>query len=320
VFSPLLPVQLGLRQFRELAVARNKTNTVLGILQQVSSVKQWSPDVIVGLNGSNEFFMSKTFFNDILVLSLSATDSQLKTLPKSFYSLGIPDPYVVNAIIKFINQHNPGANLFITVAAESKEGVDFSNLLSQKYKEQHSSAQVIQRKFLTDNMNMLDMKTFMSGYQKGDVIIVMAAGYYSAIDLMNKIAGYLPNNPIFLTSSDNWGNHATPQIMKGRYTAFRMDTLTGSKDKSSYKLFNDNYKKIYHAVPQDAISFVTYQAIMSFVTALKQFPPPASLSMRDAILWSYQAALKKNPDWFRPPGYVVYELKNNQETYFETIP
>lgn len=297
-------------------------NNLASIIEQAANTKTWNPDVIVGLSTSNDFLMSKAFFDNQVVLSISATDPTLLTLPKGFYSLGIPDSDAVNAIIKFIHQYYPNANLFITTAAESKESVDFADLLARKYKNQFMSSKVIERKFLTDDMNHMVISKFMFGYEKDDVIVVMSIGYDSAIDLMNKISNYIkPIRPVFITSTDNWGNNTAPLNMGNNYDSFRIDTLTGGEDTKNYKIFSKNFKTIYHMPPTDKISFVTYQAVMSFVEALLQYPIYTNniKITRELILNSYLSALKHNPNWCRPPYYVVYKLKNQKEIFFEKI-
>jgi hypothetical protein len=165
-------------------------NNLASIIEQAADIKAWKPDAIMGLSTSNDFLMSKAFFGDEIILSLSATDQALNQLPTNFYSLGIPDTQAVNAIINFIHQKYPHANLFITTAAESKESVDFADLLSKSYTSKFSDKSVIERKFLTDDMKTISFSKFMAGYKQGDVIVVMSIGYDSAIELMNKIGIY----------------------------------------------------------------------------------------------------------------------------------
>lgn len=293
-------------------------NNLTSIIQQASNVKTWQPDVVMGLNSSNDFIMSKAFFGDEVILSISATDPALSSLPVGFYSLGMPDTAAVNTMIKFINQHYPKANLFITAAAESKESIDFADLLAKKYRETYKNNTAIEKKFITEDMKQLDLNNFMSAYKKNDVIVIMSIGYNSAIDLMNKISNFLkPVQPIFLTSSDNWGNSDLPQHVTGNYDSFRVDTLSGSEDTNEYKIFLKNYKTIYHRQPKDKISFVTYQTVMSFVEAIKKYPS-TSIS-KETILKSYTKALKHNPNWYRPPYYIVYRVENQTENFYQKI-
>lgn len=294
-------------------------NNLASIIQHASNAKAWKPDVIMGLSTSNDFLMSKAFFGDQVILSISATDPALSTLPLGFYSLGIPDTSAVNVIIKFISEHYPKSNLFITVAAESKESVDFSELLAKEYKIKFPQKNVTAKKFLTDDMNQINFSKFMSGYQNGDVIVLMSIGYDSAIDLMNKINNYLkPHKPVFVTSTDNWGNDIAAQNMNGSYDAFRIDTLSGGNDTKNYQTFYESFKKIYHMPPKDKISFVTYQTVMSFTQAMINYPNQVK-EVKQSILDSYLLALKNNPNWYRPPYYVVYKLENKKEIYFDKI-
>jgi hypothetical protein len=295
-------------------------NNLPNIIQKASLVKMWQPNVIIGLSTSNEFLMSKAFFGDQLILSISATDEEVSTLPKNFYSLGIPDTDAVNAIIKFIDAHYKNANIFITVAAESKESTDFADLLANKYKINHPSNRVVESRFLTDDIEQLNLPNYMKEYKQGDVIVVMSMGYDSAINLMNKIAQYLkPIKPTFLTSTDNWSDDSIPQKMIGSYDAFRIDTLGGGRNESEYKIFVKNFEKIYHKYPTHKISFVTYQAVMSFITALKKYPAAPKQDATKAILRSYTKALQSNPNWFRPNSYSVYKITSEKELYFGTL-
>jgi hypothetical protein len=255
-----------------------------------------------------------------LVISISATDKEITTLPSNFYSIGLPDTSAVNTLIYFIQEHYPKVNIFITVAAESKESADFSQLLVDKYQEKFPAKTAIQRRFLTEDMSQIDMKEFLKGYHEGDVIVVMAAGEYSAIDLMNKISSYLnPYKPVFITSADNWGDERTPQIIVGNYDAFRIDTLSLQSDVKSYDIFRKNYKKIHGYYPKDKIAFITYQAVMSIVKAIKQFPVTHASSTRQSILLSYEKARQYDPDWFRAKEYIVYKIEPHREVYFETL-
>lgn len=293
-------------------------NNLTSIIQQASNTKNWQPDVVIGLNSSNDFIMSRAFFGDEVILSISATDPALANLPNGFYSLGMPDTAAVNTMIKFINEHYPNANLFITAAAESKESIDFADLLAQKYRELYRNKTVVEKKFITEDMKQLDFNNFMSTYKKNDVIVIMSIGYNSAIDLMNKISNFLkPIKPIFLTSSDNWGNSDLPRNGIGNYDSFRVDTLSGGEDTKDYKIFLKNYEKLYHRPPKDKISFVTYQTVMSFVEAIRQYP--VGTINRETILKSYKKALSHNPNWFRPPYYVVYRIENQKEIFYQKI-
>ena len=300
-------------------------DNLLNIIQEAPNVTSWNPDIIMGLHSSNESLMSRTFFTDRQVLSISATDIQLANLPLNFYSLGVPDPYAAKAIIKFIKEHYPGHNLFIAVGAESKESVDLGNLLASDYQHAFPKNTVIISKFLSSETSSIDLPDFMNGYKTGDLIVTLsiAGTYDEQINLMNQIANYLaPNKLIFINDVDNWGTNVLPSSYNNTvnsYTAYRLDTLFFDKKSVSYKNFSNSFKSIYHTSPTDKISFLTYQTIMSFVAALKKYPPPNNLTTIEAILWSYAEARKYNPNWFRPMEFAFYKMEPYQETLYEKV-
>ena len=123
---------------------------------------------------------------------------------------------------------------------------------------------------------------------------------------------------------DNWNTSLTPTTPQDAtqtqtYTAYRIDNLYGSPTSLGYNNFAKQYRALYHLPPKEQIGFLTYQTVMSFVTALKNFPPPKKLSTQQAILWSYHRALKTNPNWFRPMDIAIYRLEGKQEILFKTI-
>ncbi len=307
----------------------NKTffygNNLLELTQQVPNVKAWGPDAIMGLYSSNASLMANSFFTDQLVLSISATDIQLTQLPSNFYSLGVPDLYTIQKLVKFISTQFPNRNLLMVVGADSKESVDVSNLFMSFYKNQNPTLTVTQNLFLSDEADTLDPKTLMKGYTSGTIILFFAipGSYNIQIGMMNKIADYLaPNKLTFITTVDNWKSRTlleNTNDTKNPYTAFRLDSLFVDTNSKPYKTFTKNFIKVYHTEPTDAISFVTYQTVMSFVTALKQYPAPKNLDTKQAILWSYQQALKHNPNWFRLMQLKVYQLKGHKEIDFATL-
>jgi hypothetical protein len=55
------------------------------------------------------------------------------------------------------------------------------------------------------------------------------------------------------------------------------------------------------------------------VNAVEEYPAPANLTTQQAVLWSYQQALKHDPNWFRPGSLALYKLEANKEVLFEKI-
>lgn len=300
-------------------------NNLLGILQQAPNVKSWRPDAIIGLHSSNSALMANSLFTDNLVLSISASDMNLPKISANFYSLGTPDRDNAKQMVDFISEQYPHKNLFLIIGADGKESVDLGNLVSALYKKKNPKQTVNQSEFLSDDASTMDISSLVKGYKSGDIIIFFAISRYNAqIKLMNKIADFLvPNKLIFMTAVDNWKNHDVMEDTNNTvnpYTALRFDTSSIDRNSKNYNYFAQNFEKIYHRQPVDNISFITYQTVMSIVTALGDFPPPKGLSTKQAILWSYKKAIKHDPDWFRFLPIVVYKAEGNKEVFFTSLP
>ena len=140
---------------------------------------------------------------------------------------------------------------------------------------------------------------------------------------MNKISGALaPNKLIFITPVDNWqGRNLSANVndTTNPYTAYRIDTLYVDPKTKEYLEFSKNFQRINKAKPTDNISFITYRTVMSIVIALEDYPPPSNLNPHQAILWSYQKALKHNPNWFRMMQLAVFKLDADKEVFLEKL-
>ena len=301
-------------------------DSLLNILQKIPIVKHWNPDVVIGLSSSNASFMSKGLLDkQQLVLSISATDIGLKKLPTNFYSLGVPDSYAAKAIVHFIKNYYPDHSLLIVIGADSKESTDLGSLVAADFKVAAPNQTATIKKFLSDAGGKIDLSSLAQSYKKNDVILLfsLAGSYGTQIKMMNKISDYLsPNKLVFINDVDNWEGNTLPGNVNNNtnsYTAYRIDTLYVNKKSSAYKKFSTQFKKIYGIIPNDKISFITYRAVMSFVEALKEFPPTRDLSVKQSILFSYHEALKHNPNWYRPMEVAVYKLHGNHEFYFANI-
>lgn len=300
-------------------------NNLLDILQKAPVVKSWEPDVVLGLHASNAALMSDSLFPGNLVISISASDVQLSNISSNFYSLGTPDLYSANQVINFIGKEFPHRNLFLIVGADGKESVDLANLISSLYKQNNPKQTVHTSEFLSDDPNTMETSSLVKGYNPGDIVLIFAISRFDKqIILMNKIADYLsPNKLVFITTVDNWkGRNLTQNTnyTANPYTSFRVATSFIDPNSKDYINFINVFQKLYHREPTDDISFIAYQSVISFVKALENFPPPKKLSTKQAVLWSYQQAIKSNPDWFKFKPIVVYKVEGNKEIYYTSLP
>lgn len=248
-------------------------NNLLNILQKIPLIKQWKPDVVLGLHSSNEAIMAKNYFTKPLVLSITATDTKLFNPSKNFYSLGVPDSYIDKRVIQFIKKHFPHKNIFIMVGVENKESVDTADYIANLYKKAFPHQSITKSEYLTNDIISLTPNRLLQGYHKGDLILFFSiAGTYSEqLKLMNKIGMYLkPYKPTFITTVDNWQSH---KIMKAKkkipYNAYRVSNLYSNPNSKQYRTFLKEYVHIYNKKPKYQISYISYKALMSIVNAIK---------------------------------------------------
>lgn len=298
---------------------------LLNIFQQVPLIKAWNPDVIIGLHTSNEALMAKAMFTKRLVLSITATDKSLIHLSSNFYTLGVPDPYISEALIKFINKNFPHRNLFIMIGVESKESLDFGKAVANDFTKTYPHHTAVIKEFLTNDLLSMNPQALLKGYHSNDIILMfsIAGTYQSQLELMSKLANYLaPEKPTFITTVDNWKNDVTYKNLNlpaPSYNAYRITNLYIDKSSPSYRRFSKTYKDLYHYPPRYTISYFTYRATMSVVTALKNYPISPKKSLKETILESYHKAIDKNPNWFRPMTLGVYRILPPKELYVDTI-
>lgn len=122
-------------------------NNILKIMNKADALKTWEPNIIMGFHASNDFLMAKIFFGNQLLLSIAASDPKLAALPNNFYSLATPDQTEGEAIVNFINQHYAHTNVFVTVAEEKKETLDFATLFKKIYESKNPGQKVVTQAF-----------------------------------------------------------------------------------------------------------------------------------------------------------------------------
>lgn len=284
----------------------------LDVLSVIPSVKSWNPDVIIGPRSSNIFLLlNNQFKNNILILSPLATSPELSKLPSNFYSTSLPDQYVANAITDYIKKTYSSKGLFSIIQADCKNCVDLSELVENRYCLQNHIAHLNSHYFIEQNVKQLNMSKLLSGYHNGDLILMANLSYDSAI-LMPSIVNYL-KKPIVFIGSDDWGswdNTETGKINANYYYEGIHFTPWGFEIKTKeLKDFLNYYNTLFNAFPKDMTSYESYNAAISMISALQQYGSSCpNQKNRDKILCAYSAALKNNPNWYRPKIYAVYRL------------
>jgi len=287
----------------------------LAILNEIPKVNAWHPDIILGPHYSNQFLLLRNYFKNVLVLSSYASDQAIYNLPSNFYSISPTDDTTVKAMSGFIKKKFPNNNILIINRIDCKDCNDISALFTKMYHESNSKVQIKQNNFVGESDNLPDVKKLLDGYQKNDVIVVIAVNLYNYTDLILKITTALEDkNPIFISLVDNWG---TPKAglpisnkMKLPFQAYLVNPLLFNLKSSNFRTFNQAYFNHYGSYPVENVSYTTFRSLMSAVQAINtcKVQHNKMLDMRTKIIECYQDNLKKNPNWFRPNIYGVYLL------------
>lgn len=288
-------------------------DNLLETLKMINKVNAWAPDMVVGLHNSNQLLIAKNYLKDTLVVSLYASDENIKSLPNNFYSLGVPDQELVKVFVDYFQKNFPKMNIFMAVEADSKETSDMANLFKENMKKRAPDVKVNAGYYIHDDMKDLSYKKFLKTYHKPSAVLVLSIDYYTSALLMSKIAKTLNEKDIpFVTSVDNWSNAQTPTQSLSYYKGFRITPFVmNPKTKVFYK-FSIAYMKKYGYKPKYQISYTIYNAIFSAIKALQCYPSKDK-SIKKRILESYNKALAFNSDWFRPSKFSVYQMTPGNE-------
>lgn len=287
----------------------------LAILNEIPKVNAWHPDIILGPHYSNQFLLLRNYFKDVLVLSSYASDKAINDLPSNFHSISPSDDTTVKAMSDFIKKKFPNNNILIINRIDCKDCNDISALFTKMYHESNYKVQIKQNNFVGESDNLTNVEKLLDGYQKNDVIIVLAVNLYNYTDLILKITTTLQDkNPIFVSLVDNWGTPeaglAISNKMKLPFQAYLVNPLLFNLKSSIFRDFNQTYFDLYGAYPNENVSYTTFRTLMSAVQAINtcNIQHNKNFDMRTRIIGCYQNKLKTNPNWFRPGIYGVYLL------------
>lgn len=244
-------------------------NSLPDMANKIPDLKEWQPDVIIGLNDTNHFLMARNYFTDIMVISLFATDYKLKSLPNNFHSMVIPDENIAEVFPAFVKEKFPNRNIFLAIAADSKESEDMSYLVKNVVGKKFPSISLSESEFIQDEMPTLNLSSFLKNYRKDDVILLLCTNYYSGAEFMSRISKYLyPYKPTFIVDFDNWGNNSVPTTNLYPFFSYRITPYIFHPETDEYHHFYSTYVKLFNEPPQNQISFQTYKAVRVVVLNL----------------------------------------------------
>ncbi|TAK74273.1 MAG: hypothetical protein EPO11_07165 [Gammaproteobacteria bacterium] len=294
----------------------------LDILAEIPKISQWQPDLIIGPNSSDQVLLLRNYFPNVMVLSAYASGDALQSLPKNFYSTFLPDSRIMELLSKFVKTKFPQRNIYIIVQTDCKQCVDASRLFIANHKKISSATKITENKLIMDDIKSIDSRRLMVGHTD-DVILVFNDAYYAYNVFVTHIISSFPNKDlIFISDQDNWSNEVDGQVHKFdlTYESYRIGPILFDNNLLEFKNFSEAYYQNYNKKPSDAISYLTYRTILSAIEALHQFHPSIlNKNMRERVLYSYFAALQKNPDWFRSNAYGIYRLTSKGEVLVEKL-
>ena len=294
----------------------------LDILHEIPKVQAWGADLVMGPNASDQCLLLGHRLQGVMTLSSYASDVHLKTLSSNFYSTLLPDDQIMALLANYIHEKFPNKNIYVVEKIDSKQCVDAGKLFISSIKKISPHIQIFQQKILMNNINNINSKKLMSGHEN-DVTLIFNSTYYGYISFVHHIAASFPNKKlIFFSDQDNWSSEVDGHTHKFdlSFESYRIGPTLFNRASLTFNKFMKAYQHLYHKEPKDAISYMTYYALMSAIVSLNKFPDPNHQeTMRKKILYSYHAALKKYPNWFRGQDFGIYQLTSKGEVLVKRI-
>jgi hypothetical protein len=295
----------------------------LDILAEVPKLLTWNADLVIGPGSSDHLTLLKNYLSNIMVISSYASGQTVQMLPPNFYSTFLPDYQIMKLLAEFIHKKYPQRNIYILTQIDSKQCVDVSELFLTDYKQISPSTKIFEKKLILDDVNSIDSKKLMAGHEN-DVTLIFTFTVYGYNALVKHITDYYSGKDlIFFSDQDTWHNDLDNSYHKKdlAYESYRIGPILFDTTSARFKTFEQAFYTIYHTNPKDSISYMTYSSIMSAVEAINKFSTQnIDKSMREKILNSYLAALKKDPNWFRLNDYGIYRLTSQGETLVARLP
>jgi len=295
----------------------------LDVLGEIQKIQSWGADLIIGPSASDQFLLLRNYIPDTMVLSSYASDINLKTLPKNFYTMFFLDNEIMRLLSEYIHKKFSEKNIYILIQTDCKQCVDAGRIFVEQHKKISPDTKIVENKLIMDNIEDIDANRIL-GKHKDEVILIFNDAYYSYKVLVQHFVDSFPGEKlIFFSDQDNWDENASISDQKNdsRYQSYRIGPILFDDKLPEFRDFEQSYIAINKTKPVYAVSYITYITIMSAVEALKRFSDPnVSKSMRDKILYAYLMALNKNPNWFKIRYYGIYRVSSKGEVLIEKLP
>ena len=302
----------------------DNANGSLELLAETPKIKAWKADLVLGPSSSDQMLMLKDYLPHTMVLSSYASDVTLKKLPKNFYSIFLPDDQVMSLLAGYIHAKYPQKNIYIITQTDDKQSVDVAQEFITAYQTVSPKTKINQVKILLDNISAIDSNQLLAGHED-NIILIFNSTFYGYNELVQHISASMPHaHLVFFSDQDNWGESVipTPQnIAQLNYESYRIGPVMEDTQLPQYKEFLQTYNTLYHSLPTNAVSYMTYITTISAIKALIAYPDQnKSDSMREKILYSYTTALSHNPNWFRLNDFAIYRLIPQGEIFITKLP
>ena len=292
----------------------------LSIRKQLPALLKWQPDVVIGPRDSNNFLLLKFFLKDVLVVSPFATSNDVAKMPPNFYSMTFPAKYSAQAMVDFVTKEYPQSAAFVISNSECKSCDDVSNDFVSLWKKV-SRLPIIHHHFLPIDASSLDYKKLMEGYKKHDIIVLPNNAHETAI-MMAMIDQVIPDEAIYV-GGDGWGAWHDTEVGKvgkdKNYIAYHLVPWNIDVCRPEIQRFYDAYSSYFKKPPDDKLAYLSYQTIMSVITAIHDYHDPKAELTNTSVLAAYKKALHANPDWFRSTHYTVLKIHQGKISVYAVI-
>ncbi len=281
----------------------------LDIFSKINEINNFSPNVIIGPRGSNDFLMLRNIFKNILVLSPYATADDIKKLPRNFQSLTLPNALTAWASAKIFSKMYPAKNVFAVVERDCKDCVNFTAKFISDLHRLDSTKQTKQVNFLSNEVNFFKINTILKKYDPKTDIFLIPNNSNTTFTLIYRILTALKAPAVFVGGS-NWGTYVSQELSQnsriGRYyTGIQIVPWSVYDKNSQFQAFRRLYIQTYHSEKISPITYLSYQSMMSAIDASTRFPILRNTDLTAVYLQSYLKALKKYPFWYKSTHYAV---------------